>query len=139
LKNGAAVKTTRLWVGVLLLLGSCPLQAADDPEWDAVVKDNLALMERATKVLAAIKDEKMLKAATPALKRIGQQRRALARRYGKLKLSREQEAKLKKKYREQVASQQRKFNKEKARVKKIRGGQQALDLLEGKAETKKPE
>jgi hypothetical protein len=126
-------------VGFLLVVWCGAIPGADDRARDTVIKDMLGLMKRATKVLAGVTDEKTLKAATPRLKKIGLERKAISVRYKKLKLSKEQEDKLKKKYRDEVKSHQGKLLKEMARVDKIPGGKKALKLLDPKEEKKKTE
>jgi hypothetical protein len=137
--DGASVKTTILILAILLATSGGRARSEDDGAQDAVIKDMLGLMQRATKVLAGVTNEKTLKAATPKLKKIGQERRAIAVRYKKLKLSKEEAKELKKKYQQEAQKQQGKLYQEMARVKKIPGGKKALKLLDPEQESKKKE
>jgi hypothetical protein len=117
-------------VSAFLLGWGCLVRGAQDDARDAVVKDMLALIKRATGILAGITNQKEVKAASPKLKRIGRERKTLGARYKKLKLSKEEEAQLKKKYGEEVKSSKRKLETEINRVSKIPGGAEALKLLD---------
>jgi len=121
----AEVLASALFIGL-----GCLVRGAQDDARDAVIKDMLALIKKATGILAGISNEKDVKTASPKLKRIGRERKTLGARYKKLKLSKEEEAQLKKKYGEEVKSSKRKLETEINRVSKIPGGAQALKLLD---------
>jgi hypothetical protein len=121
---------------VFFLGWCCVGQSALDKVPDAVVKDMLALIKKATGILAGITNEKEVKAASPKLKRIGRERKTLGARYKKLNLSKEEEAQLKKKYGDEVKTSRRKLETEINRVSKIPGGPEALKLLDPRESVK---
>ncbi len=130
------MKTAMLLAGALVLGRGYPGWTAQAGDPDAVVEDMLALIKKVTGVLASIENQKDVKAATPKLKRFGLERKALGVRYRKLKLSRKEEDRLKKKYGEEVKSRRRKLDREINRVSKIPGGPEALKLLDPRGKDK---
>ncbi len=116
-------------VGILWLAGTAPSGAADDTH-ENVIREAIKSWRDAAATLATIKDQKTAEAAKPKLKRLGEAMRALRKRQDKLaKATDAERAQLQKKFGTSMRAARTNYLKERARVEKIPGGKDALELL----------
>jgi len=90
------VKRFALWGGMLVVLavcGGCNSGSADD-----VMKDTVSTMNEMADVLDTIKDQESAKAARPKLENLLQRLKDLKAKADKIKVTKSEEERLKKKY-----------------------------------------
>jgi hypothetical protein len=116
-------------VCVTALAGLAVLYAGQGGEssYEAVVKDMLATLGQAAKILEGITDEASAASARPDLKKVGQHLGALRKKAAALKQpDKKAKDRLEREYRDKFEDALKKLRTESVRVKAIPGGPEAL-------------
>jgi hypothetical protein len=132
------MKTGIVCVTVLTGLAVLSVGQGGEPSYEAVVKEMLATLGQATKVLEGIIDEPSAVAARPELKKVGQRLAVLRKQAAALKQPEKKEKdRLEREYRNRFEDALKKWRLESIRVKAIPGGPEALKEIAVEPQKKK--
>src|SRR5262249_34209802 len=128
-KEGSMKKALIWGTGLaFVLVAAC--SSSNSP--DGIMKDTLAMMNDMTSVLASIKDEASAKAASQKLQDRGKKGEEIKKRGEALKIQKDQEESLKKKYEPQLKEATEKLMKETFRVATVPGAAEAMKAMQPK-------
>jgi len=115
---------------VLLLAGGVAMAAAQESRHEEVIKQTLALLERANTTLATIQDRDTAAAARPELRKVAADWQELQKKAREVPPpERAEKDRLTKEYKQKLVEAERKLRGETIRLESIPGGRAALQEI----------